>query len=366
MPPTLRALLGLALLLAPASSPVHAQTTVLVPSDRDNTLYDLGLIQLSNGAGAHMFSGVTGSTFARRALVRFDVAGAVPPGSTILSAELRLVMSKTVAGPIPVALHEVEADWGEAGSIAGGEQGGGTTPEEGDATWGYRFYPDVPWSSPGGDFDATPSAVTSVGDLGAYTWTSTPELVADVQGWLDDATANFGWCLLSPEVGKSTSKRFDTREHPQPANRPRLEVTYAPPVASVATTGNACPGSAAISAGSLPTLGNATFAVDASGGAPGQLALLLLAAGTDPGLPLFSPTCLMYLDQGSALIFLQTGLSPLGTLALDGAGAGTFPFPIPADGALTGLVLGLQVVGIDTGAIGGLVSSNALELVLGA
>ncbi len=87
-----------------------------------------------------------------------------------------------------------------------------------------REYDTDLWATPGGDFDVAPSAVTLVGESGAYTWAS-PALTADVADWLTNPATNFGWALLGDETADRTAKRFDSREN-EPANRPRLTITY--------------------------------------------------------------------------------------------------------------------------------------------
>ena len=55
-------------------------------------------------------------------------------------------------------------------------------------------------------------------------------MVADVQSWLDVPVQNFGWLLLGEENTFPTSKRFDTRENPEPLFRPMLEIDYDLPI----------------------------------------------------------------------------------------------------------------------------------------
>ncbi len=207
---------------------------ISIPSMRDNTLFAEGA--LSNGAGEHMFAGKTSGDFERRALIRFDIAGSIPAGSVIQSVTLRLHMSRTRAGNTDVALHTVLEDWGEGTSDANGEEGSGALATPGDATWNYTFYNTDLWTTPGGHFLAQPSAVTTVGNaIGFYEWTD-PTMVADVQLWLDDPSANFGWIMIGDESTSRTSKRFDTRENADPLLRPELIVTFTPP----AGTGACC------------------------------------------------------------------------------------------------------------------------------
>jgi hypothetical protein len=97
-------------------------------------------------------------------------------------------------------------DWGEASSNFQGGRGAPAT--EGDATWIHRFYKTQFWTHLGGDFSPTASAIQTVGDVGSYTWGSTPEMVADVQAWLDSPTENFGWLPLGNETAPRTVKGF--------------------------------------------------------------------------------------------------------------------------------------------------------------
>jgi hypothetical protein len=212
---------------APAVQPAATgatitQTVALTPA-KDNTLYESEIGAISNGAGQYLFAGLTQNGDSRRAVLAFDLSG-LPPGATVLTATLAVTMSKTIAGPADVALHALSADWGEGASDAVGEEGAGALAQPGDATWIYTFFDDAQWTTPGGDYAAAPSAVTTVGDFGPYTWAS-PELLADVAGWAAEPATNFGWILIGDESEPTTSKRFDSREN-APDSRPRLTITY--------------------------------------------------------------------------------------------------------------------------------------------
>lgn len=358
------------LLLLALSLPLGAQVSVTLEPSRDNTLYDVGGGELSNGAGSYLFAGLTGSGFARRSLLAFDVAGSVPAGSTITSVSVQLRCSKTIVGPVSMGLFPVEEDWGEAGSTAPGEEGGGGVPQNGDATWISRFFPGQAWSTPGGTHSATASAVQNVGGVGNYTWTSTPALVADVQSWLDSPSTNYGWMLRGQETSSPSAKRFNSRENTNTSQRPRLNITYTAAPSSVMSVGTGCTGSAGtphtLSAVGLPSVGNAGFALNAAGGPAGQPSLLLLAANTAAGSPLLSPSCLVFLEQSSALLFLGAGISPASTAVLNGAGSASLPLPIPNSNTLFGAALGAQAFSLDPGELGGFATSNALLLRLGA
>lgn len=165
----------------------------------------------------------------RRAVLAFDVASAVPAGATITGVELRLVMTMTMAGPLAVDVHRATSDWGEGTSDAPSGEGSGTTATTNDATRTHAFWPSTTWTNAGGDFDAAVSASAVVDQVGPYTWTSTPALVADVQGWLDAPATNRGWLLANAdETVQVGSKRFASRQNPNAADRPVLTITYVP------------------------------------------------------------------------------------------------------------------------------------------
>jgi hypothetical protein len=200
--------------------PAHAQTTAELSPMRDTTIFEES--DLSNGAGDYLFAGQTNTGNDRRALIAFDVAGTIPAGATITSVELELEMTRTISGAQTIGLHRLTADWGEAGSDASGQEGGGADAQTGDATWQHRFFSSDTWSSAGGDYASTASAEQSVSGSGSYTWGSTSQLVADVQGWLDNPNDNFGWILVMSTGG--TAKRFNSRENSN--DPPVLKVEY--------------------------------------------------------------------------------------------------------------------------------------------
>ena len=121
-------------------------------------------------------------------------------------------------------LHRVLADWGEGPSSASG--GGGRPSEPGDATWIHTFFDTEFWVHNGGQFTGRASATNDVAGSGFYTWESTNRLVADVRLWTSNPKRNFGWVVIGDETAPQTAKSFASREHPEPALRPVLEVSY--------------------------------------------------------------------------------------------------------------------------------------------
>ena len=227
------------------SSAARADIITLTTS-KDATIYSPPTDDThSNGGGPGMFAGADGGGHALRSLLQFDIAGNLPAGATVTSVQLTLFLGQ-VAGsgasadhtPRAIELHRLTADWGEGttGStfttIAG--TGNGFAANSGDATWTDRFFSatsPTTWTTAGGDFAGTASASTVVSQTtsAAYTWSSTPALVSDVQSWLDNPSANDGWLLENTdEIDAQTFRAFWTREATNPALRPALQVTFTP------------------------------------------------------------------------------------------------------------------------------------------
>lgn len=215
-----------ALLVAAIAS---ADSVVLTTVD-DNTLIEDPQGAYSHGASYNFYVGRVGSNgngTKRRGAIRFDFS-AIPSGSTIQSVSLQLYCSNSGSSTsFPIVLKRFTASWGEGASFAFG--GGGGNSQPGDATWIHRFYPNVFWSVPGGEFVATVSATRNVTTSGWYTWATTSQLVADVQGWVNAPATNFGWLVQGNETTLQSVKRFDAHEAGV-TTQPKLTITYTPPV----------------------------------------------------------------------------------------------------------------------------------------
>lgn len=202
--------------------------TLRIASGSDNTLFESSTGDISNGAGEFIFAGLTGRDGRRRGLLRFDLESAgLPAGAILTGATLRLHMSRTISAGEEVALHRVLRAWGEGASDAELEEGGGAAAAPGDATWLSAFFPGDAWTTPGGDFDPVPRAVTVVVGDGFYEWTSS-EVLQDVQGWLAQPASNHGWLLHGNEEVSGSAKRFDSFQNANAAVRPELLITYVP------------------------------------------------------------------------------------------------------------------------------------------
>lgn len=235
-------LFRIALTLMPlgAVSLASAETIPLMPS-HDATIFGTsinegvpntdgqGLYNRSNGAGPGIFSGGNGALAPHRALIQFDIAGNLPQGAVINSAQLTMYIGIVAgSGGAPglgdqtqrtMDLHRLTAGWGEgitgANSTTIGGTGQGFPANPGDATWNERHFGSVPWTTPGGDFVQTVSGGLAVGSVffSPQTWQSTPQMAADVQSWLNDPDNNFGWILINREENsRQTHRAFFSKE----------------------------------------------------------------------------------------------------------------------------------------------------------
>ncbi len=252
--------IALSILLGTTLS-VSADSVTLI-STRDNTLISTGTPN-SNALG-DVYCGRTGnfggiSTLVR-GMLRFDLAGQIPAGSTITSVSLRLTLTEAASNGAATqthTVHRVLADWGEGTSYGTGGQGSPATT--GDATWQHTFFPGSFWGAVGGDYVAAVTSSAVVGNVigSVVTLPTTAQFVADAQDMLDNPAADFGWMLRGNESTLFTARRFASRE--TVGSEPRLTVLFDPP------------------ANCLPDL-NTDGIVDAA-----DLALLLGSWGPCPG-----------------------------------------------------------------------------------
>ena len=219
------------MLLLGLISSLDAQTEVIIQASKDNTLYESDTGALSNGKGAYFFVGKTAGGIIRRGLLAFDIAGNIESGASIDSVILTLNMSRTPTTTSKIiTVHKLLSNWGEGNSNALGEEGAGAASMSEDATWIHTFFDSLFWTDNGGDFSDVVTATASIGGINSYTWNSTPELVADVQSWLDSPSNNYGWILIGNENESSTAKRFDSKENAIESDRPLLKVIYTPSI----------------------------------------------------------------------------------------------------------------------------------------
>ncbi len=215
-------LCGIGVALGPF--PSQAESTNLPPAA--DTFINSGSPNNNAGATGWFDAGEDGTGGVRRGLLRFDLS-AIPAGSTVTSAVLRLTLVKvpsTGGAASTVNLFRLLADWGEGNKS--GNAGAPASP--GEATWNARLFGQSNWSAPGAANDAldAPSASTAIGSQAGttFSWTGS-NLVNDVQYWVDNPGSNFGWLLRSDAEAIPRSVRgFASRESGVAAGK--LEIGY--------------------------------------------------------------------------------------------------------------------------------------------
>jgi hypothetical protein len=207
-------------------SPAALAAMMTFTPSKDNSLFEDADGALSGGASAAIFVGRLGSNggmLARRGAIAFDLSS-IPSNAVVSDVSMTLSLVRGNGGDKSIELHRLTKDWGEGTSI-GGPQGAPSTAN--DVTWLHTFYNTAMWTNPGGDFDADLSSAHLAGSSGTITWTATPKMLADAQGWVQNSASNFGWIMIGDEVGTSTAKELGSKEGF--AGAPSLSVTFSVP-----------------------------------------------------------------------------------------------------------------------------------------
>lgn len=195
------------------------------------------------GAFPWLNAGTTQNYTSNRALLKFDVAAALPAGATITEAQIYLWVIKRPADDVAdslFSLRRVLRSWGEGTNT---DSGTNLFPlfvslpsGPGDATWTHSRWSTNQWTAPGGlegaDYAAGFSAQAFVGGVASEPYFfEGGGATADVQLWLDQPEQNFGWMLKSEEEQTAfTARRFGSRELEDTAASPQLVITYLPPI----------------------------------------------------------------------------------------------------------------------------------------
>lgn len=345
-------------LLALAASPaLRGQTTVTVPCAADNTLYESIFGDASNGAGPSLFTGLNAFGSIRRAVLRFDVAAAMPAGAEVFAAQLDLYVTRShpsASQPVAITGHLLQVPFGEGTSIAGGGSsggGGGALATTGDSTWLHRTWPAPLWTTPGGDFAAAASLQAAMPANGAFSSKLSRQTADDVQAWVDAPAGNFGWVLRTNETQSYTARRLASRE--SASNPPALRVTYLLPGQN-GTWGTGCPvgpGNFSSSFVGAP-IGGTTVQIAKTNAPAASVGADFFALALEPaGTPLI-PGCTVYLPLAEVL------LGPV--FVTDGAGAGSSSLALPP--GFAGQRLACQSVVLTNTPLGYIVSNAALTV----
>ena len=200
-------------------------TAVTINVLQDTTIYNTGT---ANGSGQGLFAGASGNGTVQRGLIKFDLSSVVA-GSIITNVTLTMhVNSMGSANTVDtITLNTLSQDWNEATAGGGNAtKGGGSgyTANPGDATWTSSGI--SPWTA-GGAFNTIISDSLQIGSTGFFTF-SDANLITDIQNWINNPDANFGWILRGNELTNGSSKRFSSSENTGGGgtNVPVLNIEY--------------------------------------------------------------------------------------------------------------------------------------------
>ena len=154
------------------------------------------------------------SSFARRALVQFDLSSVVvPDGRCINAATLKLTLTQAQFTSRTFAVYPLSASWAEGN---GGASGG--------ATWRRRDGALL-WTRSGGDFTGTATATTATGTTrgAVLQWNVMADVKASLAG-----TLSAGWLVKDMAETNGGEFIFGSRQNGAVANRPQLVITIGP------------------------------------------------------------------------------------------------------------------------------------------
>ena len=220
---------------------LHADSLTIFPV-ADATMIE---IRPSNsiGSASWITAGVTQNGNTNRALIKFDIAAALPAGSTVIDVGVNVWVTRQPVDGYAEALFSLRRmlrPWGEGGNgDPPGAPGLGLPALPGDATWTHAFFDTNAWTVPGGqegvDYSADFSSATTIAGVRPEPYFfESGGAIADVQMWLDHPEQNFGWMMKSEtEAGleaRFTARRFGSRELQDEFASPQLTIAYLPPI----------------------------------------------------------------------------------------------------------------------------------------
>ncbi len=191
----------------------------------DSTMYFTPGSETSNSKGEHLFIGNTGGGQTRRGLMKFDVAGSLPPDAQISGVEFHIVVTRLGPAANTVSIYRCVTDWTEGSSRASDTESGGAPATPGDPSWNFASFNTRAWNLPGGDFNNVPRATASVSGVVPVILTG-PGLNGDVASWFTTPSQNYGWMIQGDESATGTSIRFGTRENVVESDRPALVIHF--------------------------------------------------------------------------------------------------------------------------------------------
>ncbi|UTW07133.1 DNRLRE domain-containing protein [Pseudomonas benzenivorans] len=193
---------------APPGSPLVLQPNAA--QGKDTFLYQWKPVWNYGGSG-NLDAGDNGWDSTWRALLQFDLS-AIPASARIVSATLALYQNNPSMSPGRLGVRRIRTAWTEGSN--NGASGSG-------ATWSESA-PGVPWATAGGDLDGSAFASTQMTNtVGWFSW----DIGKLVAGWVAGEYPNHGLALVHETPW--AAGRFSSSDASDPAQRPKLTVTYA-------------------------------------------------------------------------------------------------------------------------------------------
>lgn len=214
----------LVILLLGTTLNVFSQEVKTLKPSKDNTIFS----ESENSAGlGQLYAGKTCQSDVRRALIQFDVSS-IPPTAEIIEVTLKIDINKVNPRASTTDdsynLHTLTKKWGEGTSAGSGQ---GETATAFDATWNNAEFGSSVWTTPGGDFEPTPSATFELDNTVGTKIIASPDIVKDVEGWVNGTKTNNGWILIGDESNNCTARRFGSKDL---GTAPQLVIQYAFPL----------------------------------------------------------------------------------------------------------------------------------------
>ncbi len=194
-----------------AGPPAHAVTVALTPAADAAMRDEAPDFNYGSALALPVGVGNLGSPH-NHALFKFSFA-AIPTNAVITSVALRLVVVHTGRPPANFGLLRLLTGWVET-----------------EVSWNVRATA-TPWTAGGAqggtDYVSTPSATADLGATGSTNEFTSSTLASDVQTWVLNPGANFGWILIATGEPPGTGKQVGSRENV--VNSPVLIVEFTVP-----------------------------------------------------------------------------------------------------------------------------------------
>jgi hypothetical protein len=203
-------------------------TQVVIPPSADTSLIEL-VPDNNLGGERYLLVGTSENLTRHRAILKFNIAAALPAGAKVTSVQLSMEVTQVPQNgdPIPsnFEVHRLLRDWGEGNKVSPTNctscGGLGVSATLNEASWSNRFSLTTNSWGAGGAQEAVDYVTETSSDqfiytvgLSPYLFSSSDRAVADVQGWLENPTANFGWLIKSSSEDTAfTARRLGSREN---------------------------------------------------------------------------------------------------------------------------------------------------------